>query len=79
MTARMAISPSVSAPCCSQCAMRLLLVRISPDKLGYERRVYKCPWCPHETTEVCCVNELATRLMAKQHFEDWGRRGRDDR
>jgi hypothetical protein len=46
----------------------MLLVRIFPDKPGYEQRTYKCPWCPHQMTEFCCVNELATRLMAKQHF-----------
>jgi hypothetical protein len=25
-------------------------------------------------TEIRCANELTTRLMAKQHFEDWGKR-----
>jgi hypothetical protein len=64
MTARTVISPSVSAPSCSQCATRMLLVRISPDRPGYERRTYECPWCPREMTEVFCVNELAARLMA---------------
>ena len=28
-------------------------------------------------TEVGCVNELAARIAAKQHFEDWGKRKRD--
>jgi hypothetical protein len=46
----------------------MLLVRISPDKVGYEQRVYECPWCPHEIAKVFCLNELATRMMAKQHF-----------
>jgi hypothetical protein len=25
-------------------------------------------------TEVCCANEHTIRLMAKRHFEDWGKR-----
>jgi hypothetical protein len=37
----------------------MLLVRISPDRLGYEQRIYGFRWCPHEMTEVSCVNELA--------------------
>jgi hypothetical protein len=62
---------------CSQCGTQLLLVKISFDRPGYEQRMYKCPWCPHQMTEVCCENELTTRLMAKKHFDEWGKRGRD--
>jgi hypothetical protein len=51
---------------CSQCRMQMLLVRILPDRLGYEKRTYARPWCPRqEVTEVCCVNETVTRLAAK--------------
>jgi hypothetical protein len=68
MSARTEISRSASAPVCFVCGTQTLLVRISPDKPGYDQRTYECPWCPHKMTEICCVNEVATRLMAKQHF-----------
>jgi hypothetical protein len=80
MTARTVISPSVSAPSCSQCATRMLLVRISPDRPGYERRTYECPWCPREMTEVFRVNELAAglfravKLKSSKIFSREGRR-----
>ena len=63
---------------CSLCSMQMLLVKIIIDRPGYEQRTFKCPWCPHHMTEVCCVNEHPTRLAAKQHFEDWGKRGSDN-
>jgi hypothetical protein len=64
-------------PSCSQCGTQMLLVRILPDGPGNEQRTYKCSWCPHQMTEVGCVNELATRIVAKQHFENCGKRKRD--
>jgi hypothetical protein len=64
-------------PSCSQCGTQMLLVKIIPDRPGYEQRTYKCSWCPQEMTEVCCVNEHTTRLAAKQHFENWGKHGSD--
>jgi len=57
---------SAFAPSCFVCESPTLLVRICPDSLGYERRTYTCPWCPHEMTEVRCVSEITTRLMARQ-------------
>ena len=60
---------------CSQCGTQMLLVKIIPDRPGYEQRTYKCSWCPHQMAEVCCVNEHTTRLAAKRHFENWGKRG----
>jgi hypothetical protein len=63
---------------CSQCGTHMLLAKIIPDRPGYEQRMYKCPWCPQEMTEICCVNEQTTRLMAKQHFEVWGKHRRDN-
>jgi hypothetical protein len=54
---------------CSQCGTQMLLVRILPDRPGYENRTYACPWCPQqEMTEVCCINESTVRLIAKEHF-----------
>jgi hypothetical protein len=28
------------------------LVRIFPDKPGYDQRTYECPRCEHEVTEI---------------------------
>jgi hypothetical protein len=54
---------------CPECGARMLLIRVLPDRPGYEKRTYACPWCPkQEMTEVYCVNEMVTRLAAKQHF-----------
>ena len=38
---------------CPECGAQMLLVRILPDRPGYEKRTYACPWCPQqEVTEV---------------------------
>jgi hypothetical protein len=79
MVTQTEISRPAFAPYCFVCDMPALLVQICPDRPGYEQRTYKCPWCPYEMTEVRCVNELTILRMAKQHFEDWGKRGRDNR
>jgi hypothetical protein len=54
---------------CPEWRCQMLLVRILPDRPGYEKRTHACPWCsPQEVTEVYCVNEMVTRLAAKQHL-----------
>ena len=68
MSAQMEISGSTFAPICFVCGTQTMLARISPDRPGYEQRTYGCPWCPHKMTEIRCVNEHATRLIAKKHF-----------
>jgi hypothetical protein len=59
---------SAAGPFCSQCGTHMLLVRVLPDRPGYEKQTYKCSWCPEEMTQVCRINESALRLMAKKHF-----------
>ena len=63
---------SAAGPFCSQCGTHMLLVRVLPDRPGYEKQTYKCSWCPEEMTQVCCINESALRLMAKKHFSRSG-------
>jgi hypothetical protein len=59
---------------CPECGAQMLLVRILPDRPGYEKRTSACPWCPQqEVTEVCCVNEMVARLAAKQHFSRYSK------
>ena len=47
------IPPRVLAcPRCPKCGMRMLLVRIYPDRPGCEQRIYECAHCDHEFGEV---------------------------
>ena len=39
-------------PACSTCGSRVLLVRVFPDKPGYDLHTYECPRCADETTEI---------------------------
>jgi DNA-directed RNA polymerase subunit RPC12/RpoP len=42
----------VVRPNCTTCGTRMALVRIFPDKPGYDQRTYECPRCEHEITEI---------------------------
>jgi hypothetical protein len=37
--------PVLDSPFCTQCATRMFLVRIFPDRPGYDTRTYECPRC----------------------------------
>jgi endogenous inhibitor of DNA gyrase (YacG/DUF329 family) len=39
-------------PSCPTCGTRMSLVRIFPDKPGYDQRTFECPRCEHEVTEI---------------------------
>ena len=39
-------------PSCPKCGTRTMLVRIFPDRPGYDVRTYECPRCEHEVIEV---------------------------
>jgi len=43
---------AIVRPKCSRCGTRMSLVRIFPDKPGYDQRTYECPRCEHEVTEI---------------------------
>ena len=45
-------SAVLARPSCPRCGTRMSLVRIFPDKPGYDQRTYECPRCQHEETEV---------------------------
>jgi DNA-directed RNA polymerase subunit M/transcription elongation factor TFIIS len=52
-TQQIDFSPAVIAsPSCPKCGTRMVLVRIFPDRPGYDQRTYECPRCEHEITEV---------------------------
>jgi ribosomal protein S27AE len=39
-------------PSCPKCGTRMMLVRIFPDRPGFDVRTYECPRCEHEVIEV---------------------------
>jgi transposase-like protein len=39
-------------PNCPTCGTRTSLVRIFPDRPGYDKRTYECPRCERELTEI---------------------------
>jgi transposase-like protein len=39
-------------PNCPACGTRMSLVRIFPDKPGYDQRTFECPRCQYEITEI---------------------------
>jgi len=41
----------IACPSCPKCGTRMLLIRIFPDRPGYDQRIYECPHCEHEVTE----------------------------
>jgi hypothetical protein len=53
MAALRAIPPAILAcPRCPKCGTEMMLVQIYPAKPGHDRRVYECPGCEHEVTEI---------------------------
>jgi DNA-directed RNA polymerase subunit RPC12/RpoP len=52
-----------ASPSCPRCGTRMSLIRIFPDKPGYEQRSYECPRCWHEVAEV--VSRLEPSETAK--------------
>ena len=42
----------IACPSCPKCDTRMLLIRIFPDRPGYDQRTYECPRCEHEVTEI---------------------------
>jgi transposase-like protein len=42
----------IARPPCPRCDNRMSLVRIFPDKPGYDQRTFECPRCEHEITEI---------------------------
>ena len=53
MTMAIAGPPKVIVrPICPRCGTRMSLVRIFPDKTGYDQRTYECPRCEDKITEI---------------------------
>jgi hypothetical protein len=42
----------VANPSCPKCGIRMMLVRVLPDRPGSDVRTYECPRCEHEVIEI---------------------------
>jgi DNA-directed RNA polymerase subunit RPC12/RpoP len=61
MAADIGYSPSVIAcPSCPKCSTRMLLVHIFHDSPRHDQRIYECPRCEHEVTEIFQLERRAT-------------------
>ena len=58
------ISFTMSAPSCSQCKIRMLLVGIFPDTPNHEQRTYECVWCEQKVTVDHFKGKAASLLHA---------------
>jgi hypothetical protein len=47
----------IPRPNCSRCGTRMSLVRIFPDKPGFDQRTFECACCEHEFTEIVRFQE----------------------
>jgi hypothetical protein len=43
---------ALQRPDCPQCGEVMWLARIEPDKPDHDKRIFECPRCQHETTEI---------------------------
>jgi hypothetical protein len=50
--------PGIERPICKRCGVRTMLVRISPDGLGFEVRSFECPECNHVVIERVATDPL---------------------
>jgi hypothetical protein len=47
------VPPTILAcPSCPKCGVQTTLVHIYPYEAGKDQRIYECPRCEHEVTEV---------------------------
>ena len=43
-------------PRCSRCQARMMLERVSPGPIGFERRLFECPKCDHVETSLIALD-----------------------
>ncbi len=49
-------SAVLASPKCSRCGTLMVLIRIYPDRPGYDQHIYECTGCEYEVTEVIKFN-----------------------
>jgi hypothetical protein len=47
---------AVERPRCSRCQARMMLERVSPGPIGFERRLFECPRCDHVETSLIALD-----------------------
>jgi hypothetical protein len=58
----------ISRPNCSRCGTRMSLVRIFPDKPGFDQRTFECPRCESEVTEIVRFQKRANYTMKDRRW-----------
>jgi hypothetical protein len=54
---------AIERPRCSICQTRMMLERVSPGSIGFERRLFECPKCDHVETSVIASNPLNSKAQ----------------
>jgi hypothetical protein len=52
---------AIERPRCSRCRARMLLERVSPGPIGFERRLFECPKCDHVEMNVIASTPFASK------------------
>ena len=52
---------AIERPLCSRCQARMMLDRVSPGPVGFERRLFECPRCDHVESAIRPSNRHAPR------------------
>jgi hypothetical protein len=47
---------AVERPRCSRCRARMMLERVSPGPIGFERRLFECPRCDQVETSLVALD-----------------------
>jgi hypothetical protein len=47
-------------PPCAKCGTESLLVRIEPDKPGFEQHIFECPKCEHSQSSIFKIGSAAS-------------------
>ena len=45
-------SDAIARPICPKCGAKMMLARIEPDSPSHEKRMFECPACSHEISEI---------------------------
>jgi len=46
---------------CSRCRTRMMLERVSPGPIGFERRLFECPRCDHVEISVMASDPFKSK------------------
>jgi hypothetical protein len=52
---------AIERPRCSRCQTRMMLERVSPGPIGFERRLFECPRCDQVEISVIASDPLTSK------------------